>query len=216
MPNAVAAEPRVRNQVHDAAIWRQTIHLELQTPRNWEKHWGFMRELYAKDPTTRPPLLPPLASTVPRAFASGLPSKLPPGLTTSPTSYTADLLSIHDIPRISRSLYPKQKYTFPATTQQEVGWAWTTRGEDEVAAREVERVLGADRAEKDVGKRATREVVREREREVAERALRGSVGDDEGKNARVVRFRTLERFGREARGQGDVLKWWGGCRESLP
>lgn len=30
------------------------------------------------------------------------------------------------------------------------------------------------------------------------------------------KFYTLEKFGRTARGQGDVFKWWGGCKESLP
>jgi hypothetical protein len=29
-------------------------------------------------------------------------------------------------------------------------------------------------------------------------------------------FKTLERFPREAHGKHNILKWWGGVRESMP
>ncbi|KAI9093430.1 hypothetical protein DFS34DRAFT_263370 [Phlyctochytrium arcticum] len=177
---------RVKNQVHDDAIWRQTIHYELSTASGWEGQWGFMRDLYALDSVPgKQTRLPPLSSTPqkqtkptgpPGPYISGLPSLRPPGLTTSPSSFTSDLLAIHDIPRIIRTRYPHQKYTFPATTQMEVGWGW---GAPKV-------VVGEATAE-DVGGGMT----------------------DRG-------MRTLEEFGRFARGQRDVLKWWGGSRESLP
>ncbi|KAJ3021784.1 hypothetical protein HKX48_007755 [Thoreauomyces humboldtii] len=214
MPAVAAPGPRVRNTVHDAAIWRQTISYELSTAKEWEKNWGFMRGLYDHN-GTETLKLPPLAATTPRAFISGLPSKLPQGLTSDPTSLTADLLSMHDIPRITRSLYPKQKYTFPATTQQEVGWDWNRDGLERTAG-EVETVLGADSVERGNPDRriraSEREAVRDGEKSVVDAMQRRFAGDA---NPNPVRYRTLERFGREARGQGDVLKWWGGCRESL-
>ncbi|KAJ3159723.1 hypothetical protein HDU86_001373 [Geranomyces michiganensis] len=214
---AARAAPRVRNQVHDAAIWRQTISYELSTAKEWEQNWGFMRELYEQpsesgERKNRPKKSS--ASTVPRAFISGLPSKLPPGLTDDPKSHTADLLCIHDVTRITRSLHPKQKYTYPATTQQEIGWDWEadpaeqqskrTGGKEGVAG---SGDLGPEKQNK-VGKPKAKDL--KSDVEAMQRHLAGDA------NPNPVRYRTLECFGREARGQGDVLSWWGGTRDSLP
>ncbi|KAI8915234.1 hypothetical protein PhCBS80983_g01355 [Powellomyces hirtus] len=201
---ARAAAPRVKNQVHDAAIWRQTISYELSTAKDWEQNWGFMRGLYEHPKVSNSGKeyvkLPPLRSTVPRAFISGLPSKLPQGLTADPNSHTADLLSIHDVPRITRSLYPKQKYTFPATTQQEIGWDW------EQDTSEQTKITTTPSVER-MG------TLHDDKKSCVDDMQRRFVADA---NPNPVQYRTLEKFGREARGQGDVLKWWGGTRESLP
>ncbi|KAJ3155221.1 hypothetical protein HDU89_007412 [Geranomyces variabilis] len=215
---ASRAAPRVRNQVHDAAIWRQTISYELSTAKDWEQNWGFMRELYEQPGASgerKNRLKKSSASSVPRAFISGLPSKLPPGLTTDPTSHTADLLCIHDVARITRSLHPKQKYTYPATTQQEIGWDW------EADPAEMQSKESGDGGKEDgavagdagtMAKPSRKPNAKEVKSDV-EAMQRHLAGDA---NPNPVRYRTLERFGREARGQGDVLSWWGGTRDSLP
>lgn len=85
---------------------------------------------------------------------SGLPSKLEPGLQDSlPPSVENWLVSYH-IPRIIQCRLPKDKYTVPATTSQDIGWRWDGR-------------------------------------------------------------KTLEVYGSHARGQGDVLDWFG-AREAMP
>ncbi|TPX66450.1 hypothetical protein SpCBS45565_g04467 [Spizellomyces sp. 'palustris'] len=202
-------QPRVRNQVHDDAIWRQTTNYELSTAKNWNENWGFMRELYKyQEANSKSNVkLPPLSSTTPRPYISGLPSKLPQGLTTDPKSYTADLLCIHDVPRIIRSRYPRQKYIYPATTQHEIGWGWE-RDEAEEAGLGIGKGFKADQS-----KTGDPNKMIPCEKSGLEYIQRRLVADA---NPTPIKFRTLEKFGRFARGKEDVLKWWGGSRESLP
>ncbi|KAJ3042543.1 hypothetical protein HDV00_007077 [Rhizophlyctis rosea] len=177
----VKGEKRVRNMVHDDAIWRQTIQYELLTANSWEKDWGFMKELYDKSPRTlsqKPPLpsihqTPTATTTTTETHHSGLPSLLPPGLTPDPNSTLSDWLLMHDVKRIIASKTPNQKYGFPCTTMQEVGWDWEDGG-------------------------------------------KGDKKEGGGGVRRIGGLRTLERYGRYAEGRRDVLKWWGGARESLP
>lgn len=102
------------------------------------------------------------------------------------------------MPRILRSLYPRQKYAYPATTQNEIGWDWE-RDESARTAEGVEKVIGTQKLDK--------------EKSDVDHLQRRLAADAD---PNPVRFRTLERFGPYARGQGDVLKWYGGTREGLP
>ena len=111
-----------------------------------------------------------------KEHASGLPSKLPPGLTSSTDSIISDWLCSHRISRIIKYNDPSEKYTIPVTTSSEIGWPW----------RHVQHTLGVA---------PDPDLVNGKE----------SPGP-----------KTLERFGAYARGRGDVMKWFGGCRESLP
>ncbi|KAI9207452.1 uncharacterized protein BJ171DRAFT_456066 [Polychytrium aggregatum] len=129
-------ERRVHNMVHDDAIWRQTIHYELTTASNWEGSWGFMKDAYRQpspdtksdsrpDPPRAADTNPPVPSTSSSAsFASGLPSKVPQGLTDNPDSIVSNWLCNHNVPRIIRYRMPIEKYRFPATTATEIGWLW--------------------------------------------------------------------------------------------
>ncbi|KAJ3038553.1 hypothetical protein HK097_003146 [Rhizophlyctis rosea] len=177
-------ERRVRNMVHDDAIWRQTINYELLTANSWEKDWGFMGELYEKTPTTTTKASPKtkLPPIYPSQNLSGLPSKLPPGLTTDQNSTLSDWLLMHDVGRIITSKSPNQKYTFPCTTMQEVGWDWEEDGEGGFK----------------------------------QKSIGSGSGSGSGKGDSRHRLRTLEKYGRYAEGRKDILKWWGGARESLP
>ncbi|KAJ3111781.1 hypothetical protein HK100_002553 [Physocladia obscura] len=179
--------PRIKNAVHDAAIWRQTVHYELSTAQNWEKYWGFMRDvmiLPSLNNTKFDPLPPIAAARQPLQYngpddrcKSGLPSRLPPGIVL-PTDnpIVSDLMLTYRVPQIIRARMPVEKYRVPCTTSEEVGWIWGS-------ARDEARAV-----DKDVAVGGSRRAV----------------------------FHTLERFPREAYGKGDVLKWWGGGRESLP
>jgi hypothetical protein len=121
--------------------------------------------------------LPPIT---PNPHASGLPSKLPPGLASSSDSLVSDWLYAHKVSRIIAHTLPNEKYTIPATTQQEIGWPWLR----------VQSHLG---------------LIKENGTLIKTKK--------EGKMKGPV---TLERYGRHARGRGDVMLWFGGCRESLP
>ncbi|KAJ3118910.1 hypothetical protein HDU96_006561 [Phlyctochytrium bullatum] len=178
-------EPRVRNVVHDDAIWRQTVHYEQTTANNWEPFWGFMKEALveasaaakSEESTTklaRHQRLPPLPPHHPRTrFSSGLPSKLPGGLKLDQDSpILGDWLLTYRVPDIIKSRKPVEKYSVPCTTSSEVGWIWGNSRK---------QASGFDLKQ----------------------------GDG-------VKHRTLERFPREAHGKMDILRWWGGGRESLP
>ncbi|KAI8807896.1 hypothetical protein BJ742DRAFT_811152 [Cladochytrium replicatum] len=214
-------EKRQQNQVHNDAIWRQTINYELSTAKNWEQNWGFMKDACqeykqqqqnlcdATGTSLRLPQLPPSIiwpggvtsssdrrdprpsslsdqSTHPPPYVSGLPSKLPPGLTESSNSIVGDWLYTYNVPRVIRYRPPFEKYTCPATTSSEIGWSWAGTAAA-IKRHDPTNALHVDPA-------CTSE---------SQRIQKGS-------------FHTLERFGKHARGRRDVLKWWGGARESLP
>jgi hypothetical protein len=117
--------------------------------------------------------LPPIQQ---HPHASGLPSKVPPGLSDSQDSILGDWLCAHQVSRIIAYRLPNQKYTYPATTATEIGWTWEN----------VQKKLNLPLPP------------------IKERA------------SSITGPASLERFGSYARGRGDVMKWFGGCRESLP
>ena len=121
--------------------------------------------------------LPPITSN---QYASGLASKLPPGLADSEDSIVSDWLYTHKVSSIISHRLPEEKYTIPVTTSSEIGWPW----------RNVSKQLGI--------------------------AL-PPIPNDSKKLKAVTGPVSLERYGRVwTRGRGDAMKWFGGCRESLP
>ncbi len=70
---------------------------------------------------------------------TGLPSKLPPGLSDSPNSIVSDWLYTSNVSRIINFRFPVEKYKMPATTSQDVGWAWFEKAQP--AAQADEQVL---------------------------------------------------------------------------
>ncbi|KAI9339001.1 hypothetical protein BDR26DRAFT_1007956 [Obelidium mucronatum] len=187
---ANAKAPRVRNAVHDAAIWRQTVHYELTTAQNWERYWGFMKDAMIENEEaikrgrlakgSKTQVLPPIKKAsqpdqkgndkVQPQFTSGLPSKLPPGIVQeNDHPIVGDFLTTYRIPEIIRTRLPAQKYRVPCTTSSEVGWIWG-HAQDPSVPFDGDTVSGVKKNTK---------------------------------------FHTLERFPREAYGKGDVLKWWG-------
>ncbi|KAI8927346.1 hypothetical protein BC831DRAFT_452551 [Entophlyctis helioformis] len=117
-----AATARTHNFVHNDAIWRQTIWYELNTAKNWEAHWGFMRDTMIDDEDQGDAKLPPLKEDLQKRAGhggavgdakaaggnkrkvkahtqvavvmdpkrSGLPAKVPPGLTFSRVAAAAE------------------------------------------------------------------------------------------------------------------------------
>ncbi|KAI8854582.1 hypothetical protein BC829DRAFT_380293, partial [Chytridium lagenaria] len=153
--------PRVRNVVHDDAIWRQTkafAEAKTESPKTLPAN--------PTPPVTN--VYPLYPHTIPSPkHTSGLPSKLPTGLTTDiDNPILGDWLISYRVPEIIKARKPMEKYSVPCTTSSEVGWIW-----------------GNSRSK--------------------------------SKNEKV-RHHTLERFPREAHGKVDILRWWGGGRESLP
>ncbi|KAJ3201824.1 hypothetical protein HDU82_007851 [Entophlyctis luteolus] len=197
---AASKTPRVRNAIHDDAIWRQTVHYELSTAQNWERYWGFMKdamianELSIRAARQNKAKLPPIGNAVAARLAaasqkhqqqqhehdprtSGLPSRLPPGLVLpQDDAVVRDLLVAYRVPTVVRARMPVDKYRVPCTTSAEVGWAWGGAAEDAPPVDAATAVGGCRKAV----------------------------------------FRTLEKYGNVAPGRQDILKWWGGARESLP
>ncbi|KAJ3395885.1 hypothetical protein HDU92_004731 [Lobulomyces angularis] len=183
-------EKRIHNVVHDDAIWRQTINYELNTAKNWDKSWGFVCDAYKTvDIPEKNSRLPPLKNKnySQQPNASGLPSKLCPGLTKDANSLISDWLLTYDTPRIVNYRFPASKYTYPATTSNEVGWPWgrnSQYGNEEPAKKKI------DNNDNQFQSKPT-------------------------KNNFPPLYYTLERFGNHARGKQENLKWFGGSLEGL-
>lgn len=133
MSAAAKPEKRVRNVVHGDAIWRQTINYELASAKNWEKSWGFIRDAYKEEQSAKvldnSGKLPPIVSKT-DPFASGLPSKLLPGIAQdSDNSIISDWISAYNVSKVQLYRFPASKYTYPATTSTEIGWPWGKNSE---------------------------------------------------------------------------------------
>ncbi|ORY38192.1 hypothetical protein BCR33DRAFT_720900 [Rhizoclosmatium globosum] len=185
-----AKQPRIRNAVHDAAIWRQTVHYELTTAKNWDRYWGFMRDAMIENEESiksvrqakgkKHQILPPIKKpTLPKPTPSPTKNQHPNIHRDFPQNdhpIVSDFLITYKVPEIIRTRLPAQKYRVPCTTSSEVGWIWGN-AQEEAKPFDGDTVTGL---------------------------------------SRKAKFHTLERFPREAYGKGDVLKWWGGTRESMP
>ncbi|KAJ1522428.1 hypothetical protein HK096_002142 [Nowakowskiella sp. JEL0078] len=205
-------EKRIHNQVHDDAIWRQTINYELTTAKNWDR--------YFQKPSGENNVKLPTIATVP-SFASGLPSKLPQGLSGSDT-LMADWLYTYNVPRVIRYKSPSEKYKYPPTTSGEVGWMWT--GTTKAISKSVPNIIagqennskfkfGCNTDLEDLSKIPKTLSYTFDESGHFRSVQKGLMNEIQGNKKQ---YHTLERFGKQAQGRCDVLKWWGGGRESLP
>ncbi|KAI8622668.1 hypothetical protein BC830DRAFT_1162747 [Chytriomyces sp. MP71] len=211
-----AKQPRVRNAVHDAAIWRQTIHYELATAQNWERYWGFMKDAMidneeaikaARADKTNKRVLPPIhrrggklqpkkseqeqqpaPETVTKHVRPSSPPPMQIHASGLPSRLPPGIVMPKDDPILEDLLIT---YRIPAVIRSRMpAEKYKTPC---TTSSEIGWVWGHS-------KDATKEFD----------ASKSGVG------AAKAKFHTLERFPREAHGKGDVMKWWGGGRESLP
>nr|KAJ3418139.1 hypothetical protein HK105_000287 [Polyrhizophydium stewartii] len=289
---------------------RQTIRYELNTAKNWETHWGFMRDTMLTDAEAGEAAaggvrLPPLgdarasvgahhrgkresaaaaraaaaaasadaamaaaARQVKDPKASGLPSKIPPGLMDATSPIVGDWLCSYNIPRIIHYRFPSEKYTMPPTTATDIGWPWehvqekmrageaceaggggvcgvgrpgalarqdaakatvtnqlaaVTGSDSPASAAAVAAAVLAGNAQRFESFEDMQESKRKRAQHEADKKMLarlekefGPLGADiSHRRTQVPTPYTLERFGKHARGRGDVLKWFG-AREALP
>ena len=108
-------------------------------------------------------------------------------MTENPDSIIQDWLRTYKVQDIVKYHYPAGKYSYPATTSTEVGWPWGRADQ-----------LG--KGEEEIDKKVNSEV------DFDNRACRSKY---------YPKYYTIERYGKHAKGQGNVMKWWGGdtfCR----
>ncbi|KAK6095474.1 hypothetical protein MT418_004167 [Batrachochytrium dendrobatidis] len=170
----------------------------------------------ADDQKTR---LPPLSLNAqkrqPNIMETGLPSKIPPGLTTgAQDAILADWLCTYSVPRIMKYRFPSEKYTIPATTANEIGWPW------EQTQKKLGMPFAIQKQAMEPRRFASFEEMQRAQRGIDQQTKEQVGGQQEAGEISQARSRvpgpyTLERFGKHARGRGDVLKWFG-ARESLP
>ncbi|KAJ3326074.1 hypothetical protein HDU76_013036 [Blyttiomyces sp. JEL0837] len=179
-------EARVRNVVHDDAICHH--HNQKGTPNS-------------SSSTTVS--LPPIKSHHPLTpLSSGLPSKLPPGLSINgDDSILEDWLVSYRVPEIIKLRMPQDKYSVPATTNLEVGWVWGNSNKPADLIQGVGVGVGSSGSSGGSSDGLN--------------AIGGMSGSGMSEREKVV-YHTLERFPREAHGKRNILKWWGGGRESMP
>ncbi|KAG5457908.1 MAG: hypothetical protein BJ554DRAFT_1971 [Olpidium bornovanus] len=224
------AAPRVRNVVFDDAIWRQTIQYEEITAKTWESNWGFMKDtLYEDKPSQSAPKLPALQQANPANGGAGRPApkktfdprfrkyQLPadrfnanePVLPALPDEATTNLLMAYDILRVAKKLTPVEKSPYPRTTMQDIGWLWkNVRGY---------KYLGV--ASKDA-RGARKEETKDDDQEAGGEEPTGEGVTGSGRIPSISKlpspYVTLEIYGKHARGRDNILRWWGGTRESMP
>ncbi|KAJ1504545.1 hypothetical protein HMI56_001580 [Coelomomyces lativittatus] len=186
MEGSPEKSPKIQNQVHNDAIWRQLIQKEFQCSRDWQTRWSFMtEENYPYSNTTASTSNHSLSPTsTSSSFASSTPKPLSSldhlasvfpvkqKFSESPAMqdvYTHGIKhtmrrsknhtysTSHPIPPSTSSMcHSKDLYFFPPTSSSQYGWIW-----------------------------------------------------QEGNK--------LDPYhGQQCKGKQDILRWWGGTRESMP
>ncbi|KAI8927564.1 hypothetical protein BC831DRAFT_503870 [Entophlyctis helioformis] len=141
-PAQPPAADKKKNAVHEDCIWRLRINSEMQTPANWERTWGFMREDYqatgskAASTKTRSRLGLGQASArhwrdTARQHGQGpTQSGVAPAIASQcrprPTQgrpHQVYLLS-SNVNQILHRRTPMQKYYLPTTTSHAYGWRY--------------------------------------------------------------------------------------------
>ncbi|KAH6592210.1 hypothetical protein BASA50_008200 [Batrachochytrium salamandrivorans] len=154
---------------------------------------------------------------------TGLPTKIQPGLRTGTNDeIIGDWLCTYNTPRIIKYRFPSEKYTIPPTTSSDIGWPWE-RVQQQMGMPFVEQRLPdiyrytGSFEEMQKAKQMAAMVSRQIPETEEENRQGGSGegGEISQARTRVPAPYTLERFGKHARGRGDVLKWFG-AREALP
>eukprot|EP00842_Homolaphlyctis_polyrhiza_P000048 jgi/Hompol1/1043/HPOL_004599-RA len=170
---------------------------------------------------TTPVVFTGISFTASELSGSGLPSKIPAGLSDEKSSIVCDWLCTYNVPRIIKYRFPSEKYTVPSTTAQDIGWPWERVQEkmkmpyaiqqpERFESFEDQEIARRKKKQSEEDKKALDALAKELEQE-----MKGGECRIEQKRDRVPAPYTLERFGKHARGRGDVLKWFG-AREALP
>ena len=113
---------------------RQMIHFELNTASMWDKNWGFMKDIYsdmnATSSTSPATNLPNQKSSLP-PIKGAEKAETPLKVTPYPIKrnymqeqVAADYLITYNTDIIRNKYSLEEKYKFPCTTSNEVGWKW--------------------------------------------------------------------------------------------
>ena len=152
--------------------------------------------------------MPKIAPQV-KPGGSGLPSLLEPGLRDEKYPILEDWLLAFHTPKLIQFRYPSEKYKTPATTAQDVGWPWI---QQPLQRKDLESL---PRKGNDLNTSVSQSKMDESDVAVSQSKMNDlDVAVSQKRNGVPTAY-TLERFGRYARGRGDVLKWFG-AREALP
>ncbi|KAJ3220580.1 hypothetical protein HDU81_011334 [Chytriomyces hyalinus] len=215
---AAKQQPRVRNAVHDAAIWRQTIQYELTTAQNWERYYGFMKDAMIENEesirqaranhTNKRQKLPPISKNQNGSSNSATQDSSTQNANTKqatkaarPASASKTLIQASGLP----SKLPPG-LVMPGDDPIVSDWLISYHVPHLIRARmPAEKYRTPCTTSSEVGWVWGQ----------AKTAGKPFHDDGEGREGKTA-FHTLERFPREAYGKQNILKWWGGNRESMP
>lgn len=101
-----------KNVSAEMKIWKDRIDSELKSAAEWEENWGFLKAPRTHDtPEVAPAGGTDLTAATPNAGAPSVEADSDLAHVSAKFKYT-----------MNRSKTPKEKYSRPITTQQEVGW----------------------------------------------------------------------------------------------
>ena len=97
-----------KNVSAEMKIWKDRIDGELKCAAEWEENWGFLKAPRAHETPERSEV----------ALSAALPTDPEPGQDDSELAQVSAKFKF----TMNRSKTPKEKYSRPITTQQEIGW----------------------------------------------------------------------------------------------
>ncbi|KAJ3248770.1 hypothetical protein HDU78_010219 [Chytriomyces hyalinus] len=215
---AAKQQPRVRNAVHDAAIWRQTIQYELTTAQNWERYYGFMKDAMIENQesikqaranhTNKRQKLPPISNN----------SIHPTTQESSPQNATT--ANTQQATKAARAVSASKTQIHASGLPSKLPPGLVMPDDDPIVSDWLisYHVPHLIRARMPAEKYRTPCTTSSEVGWVWGHAKAGGkpFHDEGGVREGKTAFHTLERFPREAYGKQNILKWWGGNRESMP
>ncbi|OUM66736.1 hypothetical protein PIROE2DRAFT_5944 [Piromyces sp. E2] len=202
---------KIKNVVHEDEIWRQTVKFEKDTAQQWKNNWGFMTDsLYGKDDNKKKRFYLPEIDNTNSVFPVRKNRKRPPII--------KDFLLTYQIEKAMTYESPIKNYTYPYSTNTEIGWPWC----DGLSKDSAKDVSNYNKIFDYLPKCECKNGIISASKENINNDENNNDYDNEEsistkqfiKNEKLID--NIQKHGSGQYRLRNPMRWWGGCIESLP
>ncbi|ORX82782.1 hypothetical protein BCR32DRAFT_267423 [Anaeromyces robustus] len=214
---------KIKNIVHDDEIWKQTVKFEKDTAQQWKNHWGFMTDtLYGKNIKKKQNCFFPEINNTSSVFPVRKNRKRP--------EIIKDFLLTYQIDKAMTYESPIKNYTYPYSTNTEIGWPWCDDSFDRFSSPSNQNKIFDYLPKcqcKDINLLSINSTNNNKDNNNSNIASENSasctsnIDDDDSFNSQnfLKTKKLIDIIQNHGSGQyrlKNPMRWWGGCIESLP